>query len=185
MTPALPKLHFSHIGFMVHDIEQMIEFYTGQLGFALTDRGRLEVLPGKPAIAFLSRDPDEHHQIALVEGRPENAPGTLQQISFRVESLADLRALRTRLEAAGVARFLPMNHGNAWSLYFPDPEGNAIECFVPSPFHTAQPVTDPLDLSLSDPEILARTEARFRAAPDFQPRDSWRKAFEQRLTDGK
>ena len=112
-------------------------------------------------------------------------PDAQQQREFMHAILADLRALRARLEAAGVTRFLPMNHGNAWSLYFPDPEGNAIECFVPSPFHTAQPVTDPLDLSLSDPEILARTEARFRAAPDFQPRESWRKAFEQRLTDGK
>ncbi len=181
MTPPVPKIRFSHLGFLVRDMDRMIEFYTRQLGFALTDRGRLEILPGKPEIAFLSRDPEEHHQIALVEGRPPTGEGTLQQISFRLESLADLRALRARLEAAGVTRFLPLSHGNAWSVYFPDPEGNAIECFVPSPFHTRQPVADPFDLSLSDDEILAQTEARYRAAPDFQPRERWRAAFEQRL----
>ncbi len=181
MTSPIPKLHFSHLGFQVRDIDRMIEFYTGQLGFVLTDRGHLEVLPGKPQIAFLSRDPDEHHQIALVEGRPPTGEGTVNQISFRVDSLADLRALRARLEAAGVTRFLPLSHGNAWSVYFPDPEGNAIECFVPSPFHTRQPVADPLDLSLSDEEIVAQTEAKYRNSPDFQPRASWRAAFEKRL----
>lgn len=181
MTSPIPKLHFSHVGFLVRDIERMIEFYTGQLGFALTDRGPLEVLPGKPEIAFLSRDPDEHHQLALVEGRAATGEGTVNQISFRLESLADLRALRTRLEAGGVTRFLPLSHGNAWSIYFPDPEGNAVECFVPSPFHTRQPVADPLDLSLTDEEILAQTESRYRDAPDFQPRASWREAFEKRL----
>jgi catechol 2,3-dioxygenase-like lactoylglutathione lyase family enzyme len=181
MTAPIPKLSFSHVGFLVRDIERMIEFYTGQLGFALTDRGQLDMLPGKPEIAFLSRDPDEHHQLALVSGRPDSGEGTLNQISFRLECLADLRALRARLEASGVTRFLPMSHGNAWSLYFPDPEGNTIECFVPSPFHTRQPVTDPLDLSLPDEEILAQTESRHRNAPDFQPRASWRAAFEKRL----
>jgi catechol 2,3-dioxygenase-like lactoylglutathione lyase family enzyme len=181
MTNAVPKLRFSHVGFLVRDMDRMIAFYTEQLGLELTDRGRLEMLPGKPEIAFLSRDPEEHHQIALVEGRPPSGEGTLQQISFRLESLADLRALRARLEAAGVTRFLPLSHGNAWSIYFPDPEGNAIECFVPSPFHTRQPVADPLDLSLSDAEILSQTEARYRGAPDFQPRARWRDAFERRL----
>jgi catechol 2,3-dioxygenase-like lactoylglutathione lyase family enzyme len=181
MTAPVPRLRFSHVGFLVRDMDSMVEFYTRQLGFELTDRGRLLMLPGKPEIAFLSRDPDEHHQIALVEGRPPAGEGTLQQISFRLESLADLRALRARLEAAGVTRFLPLSHGNAWSIYFPDPEGNAVECFVPSPFHTRQPVGDPLDLSLSDAEILAQTESRYRDAPDFQPRARWRAAFEQRL----
>lgn len=181
MTIPLPKLEFSHVGFLVRDMDRMVEFYTGQLGLELTDRGRLEMLPGAPEIAFLSRDPDEHHQVALVSGRPPTGEGTLQQVSFRAGSLADLRALRARLEAGGVTRFLPLSHGNAWSLYFEDPEGNVIECFVPSPFHTRQPVGDPLDLSLSDDEILAQTEARYRDAPDFQPRARWREEFARRL----
>ena len=40
-----------------------------------------------------------------------------------------------------------MNHGNAWSLYFTDPEGNGLECFVDSPFHVTQPYADRLDLA--------------------------------------
>ena len=44
-----------------------------------------------------------------------------------------------RLAAAAVDSVIPVSHGNAWSLYFTDPEGNGLECFVDSPFHVAQP----------------------------------------------
>ncbi|MFQ5699690.1 MAG: VOC family protein [Myxococcota bacterium] len=178
---GIPDLRFSHVGFLVRDIDRMIDFYGRHLGMQLTDRGRLHALPGEPEIAFLSRDPEEHHQLALVSGRDPSQEGTLNQISYRVGRLQDLRDLRAGLEADGVTRLLPMSHGNAWSLYFPDPEQNTIECFLPTPFHTRQPVTDALDLSLSDDEILKRTEARYRGTPDFQPRAEWQAAFAARL----
>ncbi len=177
-----PNLRFSHIGFHVRDIERMLRFYTEQLGLAITDRGRLP-LPGRPEIVFLSRDPGEHHQIALIEGRRDapGEPGLLQQVSFEAGSLEDLRRLRTRLEKAGVTRFLPLSHGSAWSLYFPDPEDNGVECFVLSPWHVRQPVTDPLDLSRSDREILEETERICVQQKDFQPRSEWSRAFARRL----
>ena len=160
----------------------MVEFYTRFLGLQVTDRGPLPI-PGQPEIVFLSASPDEHHQVALVEGRNDGGieSGVVNQISFHVDSLDDLRALRTALEAEGVTRFLPLNHGAGWSLYFPDPEGNTIECFVSTPWHVRQPVADPLDLSLSDDEILRSTEAAYGPAPDFQPIESWREAFKRRL----
>ncbi len=181
MAPP-PKLRFSHLGIHVHDMEKMVQFYTKLLGMQVTDRGRLP-LPGNPEIVFLSRDPDEHHQIALVEGRKDGGieRGVINQISFCLETLSELRKLKTAAEKAGVTEFLPLSHGNAWSLYFPDPEGNAIECFVRSPWHVRQPVADAFDLSRSDEEILATTEARYKNAPDFQPRESWKKAFAKRL----
>ena len=178
----VPRVHFSHIGIHVHDIEVMTDFYTKLLGLEITDRGRLP-LPGEPQIVFLSADPDEHHQIALVEGRKDGGiqGGVVNQLSFHVGSLSELRAMKTAAEKAGVERFLPLNHGTGWSLYFPDPEGNGIECFVASPWHVRQPVVDPLDLSLSDEQILARTEADYRNAPDFQSIGTWRDSFAQRL----
>lgn len=36
------------------------------------------------------------------------------------------------MQSAGVA---PRNHGNAWSIYFADPEGNRIELYTPSPWY--------------------------------------------------
>ncbi|MBW2282307.1 MAG: VOC family protein [Deltaproteobacteria bacterium] len=181
MTPA-PRLRFSHIGIHVHDMKRMVEFYTGLLGLEETDRGKLP-LPGEPEIVFLSADPAEHHQIALVEGRRDGGieAGVVNQLSFHVENLAELRRVKQAAEARGVERFMPLSHGRGWSLYFPDPEGNGIECFVDTPWHVRQPVVDPLDLSLSDEEILRQTEETYRDTPDFEPMEDWRAALAKRI----
>jgi len=179
---SIPRTSFSHIGIHVHDIDVMVDFYTKLLGLEITDRGKLPI-PGNPQVVFLSDDPEEHHQIALVEGRRDGGieAGVVNQISFHVECLQDLRDMKAAAEKAGVTRFMPLSHGRGWSLYFPDPEGNGIECFVDTPWHVRQPVTDALDLSLSDEEILAQTEAAYRDTPDFQPMESWKKALAERL----
>lgn len=178
----LPRLRFSHIGFHVHDLDAMVEFYTRLLGLEVTDRGKLGI-PGNPQVAFLSSDPREHHQIALVEGRQDGGieRGVLNQISFSVESLAEMRRVKAAAQELGVKDFLPLNHGNAWSLYFSDPEGNAIEVFARSPWHVQQPVTDIFDFDDSDEEIARKTERRYADAPDFGPADAWRAAFADRL----
>jgi len=174
------KISFSHVGFHVRDLDTMVEFYTKHLGLQVTDRGKLAALPGEPGICFLSADPTEHHQIALVEGRGDEK-GMLNQVSFQVDSLQDLRDLDAEVGEAGVAFKFGLNHGNAWSLYFADPEGNMVECFVTSPWYTHQPVTDPLDLSLSDDAIHERTKEVYASDPDFQPIEQWQEAFAKRL----
>lgn len=179
-----PRVHFSHIGIHVRDMDTMVAFYTGLMGLVVTDRGPLAI-PGNPEIAFLSQDPEEHHQIALAEGRPDgpDAGPVLNQISFSVDGLAELRQMKAAAEAFGIDRILPMNHGNAWSIYFADPEGNPVEVFARSPWHVRQPVTDGLDLSRSDEEIVRATEASYAAAPDFGPARGWREAFARRLEE--
>ena len=179
-----PHIRFSHVGLYVHDMEVMVDFYTNLLGLVVTDRGRLPV-PGNPQIVFLSADPEEHHQIALAEGRRDGGieGGVVNQLSFHVGSLAELRAMGEAAEKAGATRLAPMSHGRGWSLYFADPEGNTIECFVDSPWHVRQPVVAPLDLSLSDQEILDQTEATYRDTPDFEPMQSWKKALARRLAE--
>lgn len=65
-----PGIVFSHIGLFVHDLRVMEDFYTRVLEFSVTDRGQLPGENGKPMdLVFISRDPDEHHQIVLVAGR--------------------------------------------------------------------------------------------------------------------
>ncbi len=174
------KVRFSHLGFHVRDLDTMVDFYCKHLGLQVTDRGPLTALPGQPEICFLSADPNEHHQVALVEGRGDEK-GMLNQVSFHVDSLEDLRELDSDLTKAGIEQKFGLNHGNAWSLYFMDPEGNMIECFVQSPWHTRQPVTDPLDIHLADEEIIEQTRKRYADEPDFQPIEEWRTAFARRL----
>lgn len=178
--PARPR--FSHIGFHVHDLDTMVAFYTRLLGLEVTDRGNLAI-PGNPQIAFLSSDPREHHQIALVEGRQDGGirGGVINQVSFSVESLEELRRVKAAAEELGVKDFLPLSHGNAWSIYFADPEGNPIEVFACSPWHVRQPVVDVFDFGESDEEIVAKTERRYADAPDFGPAEAWRAAFTERL----
>ena len=96
-------------------------------------------------------------------------------------SLDDLRVLRSKLVAAGVEGILPICHGNAWSLYFTDCEGNGVECFVDSPFHVAQPFAEGYELDRSDEEILEATRKLVESKPEYQPYEKWQKAFAKRL----
>lgn len=179
-----PRVRFSHIGIHVRDMDTMVDFYTRLLGLEVTDRGLLAI-PGNPEVTFLSQDPEEHHQIAFAAGRPDgpDAGPVLNQISFSVGSLAELRQMKAAAEALGIERILPLNHGNAWSIYFADPEGNPVEVFARSPWHVRQPVTDGLDLSRSDEEIVGSTEAVYSEAPDFGPARDWRESFARRLEE--
>ena len=181
MAPAHPSLRLGHVTLAVRDLDAMVGFYTDVLGFTVTNRG--EPAPGMGEMAFLSQDPGAHHQIVLVQ-TPEPPPRAFMladHLAFRTGSLDQLRAVGERLSAAGVDMVVPVSHGNAWSLYFTDPEGNGLECFVDSPFHVAQPYAGALDLSAGDAEIEATTRAEIESLPEFQPADDWRAALAERL----
>ena len=175
-----PRLSMGHSTLLARDLDRLIAFYTDVLGFEITNRG--EVGDGAE-LAFLSQDPDEHHQIAMVGGTPPPDPAFMMvdHLAFRTGSLDDLRALRPRLVAAGVADVMPICHGNAWSLYFTDPEGNGVEVFVDTPFHVAQPYLKGLAIDDDDAAIEAHTRAALADQPEFQPLADWRTGMEARL----
>lgn len=172
-----PRIAFSHIGLYVADMTTMVNFYTRVLGFSITDQARIRGAD----VVFLSRNPDEHHQIVLVPGRSPQGPSTINQISFRVVSLPELRRLHTQLVALDVSGINPTNHGGSWSVYFLDPEGNRIELFAQTPWYMP-PVSIPLDFALSDDEIYTVTQAMVRAAPGSMKRAEWRSRLQQRLS---
>jgi len=160
-------LSMSHIGLYVHDLLRMEDFYTRVLGFTVTDRGKVRGAD----IVFTSWDPKDHHQVALVSGRPKDlAFNHINQISFRVASVEDLQAIWARVKnEPGATDLRPMDHGNAWSLYFRDPEGNRLEVFCDTQWYIAQPCIEDLDLSLPAEQLRAKSEAFCRAAPGFKP----------------
>lgn len=177
-----PRLRLSHSTVAVKDLETMLAFYGDVLGFHVTNRGEV---PNGGEMAFISQDPSEHHQIVFVQ-----APTTEHQfvmadhMAFRTGSLDELREIGGRLAAAGVEQVIPIDHGNAWSLYFTDPEGNGLECFVDSPFHVAQPHADGLDLAATDDEIEHATRTKIEGLPEFQPLADWQAAFAAKLDAG-
>ena len=180
--PNSPRLSLSHTTLAVRDLDSMLEFYCGTLGFHVTNRG---TVGADGEMAFVSQDPGEHHQMVFVSGmpQPEHQFVMVDHLAFRTGSLDDLRALDARLDEAGVEGVIPINHGNAWSLYFNDPEGNGLECFVDSPFHVAQPFADALDLSAADATIEADTRAKIQDDSEFQPLADWQSAFRERLDE--
>jgi catechol 2,3-dioxygenase len=195
MTTAHPqiagrKLTLSHVGLSCFDLARMEDFYTRVLGMTVTDRG--EVGGGMATLVFLTTDPSEHHQLVLASGRTEGTvlegpvPGgsfgsIIFQLTFRLEDLPTLRRVQQKLIAEGNTNFVPLNHGNSWSIYTRDPEGNALELVVDSPWYVHQPNGEYLDLSLDDDEILRQTEALCRATGDWQPYEQWRADVARRI----
>lgn len=179
---SVPEFSFSHMGIFVTDPARMEDFYTRVLGFAVTDRGKLETPRGLVDLVFLSRDPRDHHQIVLASGRPADAGfNPINQISFRMGELAGLQEMHRRLRQEAVRELSPVSHGNAISLYFLDPEGNRIELFIDTPWYVEQPVRVPIDMALPEKELWAWAERDARARPGFRPVEEWRSALSAKL----
>ena len=62
-----------------------------------------------------------------------------------------------------------------------DPDGNRVELFVDTPWYITQPTREPLDLSLSDADLLAAVEAFARTQPGFRPRAEWSAEMRRRI----
>ena len=182
-----PRLRFSHFGMSVSDIPKMEAFYTKVLGFTVTDRGPIE---GGAELVFMSRNPDEHHQIVLVSGKPDNLPPNkadprfgpvINQISFAVDGLDELRMLHKKILADNIRIIMMANHGIAWSIYIADPEGNMLEFFVDSPWYMYQPCLEPLNLDQDDSALYQQTLEFCKNAPGFQSYAHWRLQIAQKM----
>ena len=169
-----PRL--SHVGLYVTDVPKMTDFYTRVLGFVVSDRAE----DGR--ITFLSRNPSDHHQVVLVRGRTTDATvAMVQQVSFNVGTLANVQRAFRKVSEAGCKVIDPRCHGNAWSVYFSDPEGNRIEMFCDTPWYVPQPLGFEIDLSKSEDELYRETEAICRAKPGFKPMEEWRAEISRKI----
>lgn len=163
-------LSWSHTVLQAKDMARMLAFYETMLGFEETDAGEI---PGGRRIHFMSQQPAEHHQIAFVDTRLDDGPpNSLAHIAFRVDAMAELRALIGRLEAAGLD-YRPTSHGNTWSVYFQDPEQNGVEVFCDTPYHVKQPQGQAWDVALPDADLHAWTLRTFKDEPEFGPREAY------------
>ena len=174
MQEAAPRL--SHVGLYVRDVPKMIDFYTKVLGFVVSDGAE----DGR--ITFLSRNPSDHHQVVLVRGRTTDSDvAMVQQVSFNVETLPNVQRAFRKVRAAGCENISPICHGNAWSVYFQDPEGNQIEMFCDTPWYVPQPLGFKIDLDKPEDELYGETEAYCRDKAGFMPMEEWRAEISKKI----
>jgi catechol-2,3-dioxygenase len=144
----------------------MRDFYTRMLGLTVTDED------DEFGIVFLSSRPDvEHHEMVLQRGR--TAPRGVRlshQISWRVDSLRALVEFHHRFRDEGVPVQQEVTHGNAFGIYFFDPEGNRNEVYLRIDRDVRQPFRKTLDLDQPLAEILAAAERLLTDdGPAYQP----------------
>ena len=140
-----------HVGPYCHDLGKMRDFYSRVLGLTISDEDL------QRGICFLSADPEaEHHELALVQTKNRAQKSQyVQQVSFKVKSLDDVRAFYHRLQDTGMKIDRTVTHGIACSVYFYDPEDNRVELYYTTPYKVRQPLGEPIDLDRPDEELMA------------------------------
>ena len=179
MNETMFRPRLSHLGFYVRDLDAQAEFYKRVFKFLETDRG---VSGAGDPIVFLTGDSSEHHQLVLTAGLPPEVSRTwLNQVSFRVGSLAELQTFHRWLGECDVTPSATVSHGNAWSIYFPDPEGNNVEVYASSEWYVPQPYRELVDLGRPTAELLAETWESVRTNGACQPMEEWAAHVDQQL----
>ena len=95
-------------------------------------------------------------QAVIAELETDDDAKVIQQISFIVNSVEDLKEYYLRLKEADVTIDRTVSHGNALGMYFFDPEGNRIEVFADIEMPNGRGYSGPIDLEKSKEELVAQ-----------------------------
>ena len=129
--PISPDVRIGHIHLKVSDIDRALLFYSGILGFSVTQRY------GTSAV-FLSAG-GYHHHIGLntweSKGGTPPPPHTtgLYHVAILYPTRRDLADALQRLNNAGVPLQGAADHGVSEALYLAYPDGNGIELYWDKP----------------------------------------------------
>ena len=150
----MPKVtSLGHLGFYVKDVERSVAFYRDILGLQVSDRSP------RGSVFMTAQDRlAEHHELLIAPGRQDGTANTIQQISFRCASLADVKDFYRLFMERKVPIQRIVTHGNTVSIYFEDPDGNTVEVYWPTRIDVPQPFGKPVDLTKSDEEIMAQVK---------------------------
>lgn len=130
-SPGLPFRigRIGHVVLRVTDLERSVAFYTGLLGFRVSDVYPDSMMPG--GMVFLRCNAD-HHGVALVGGASEPATGTeFHHMAFEVATLDEVVRARDHLRANGVPIDFEGRRraGCQVAVEFRDPDGHCLEIY--------------------------------------------------------
>lgn len=137
-TPSpVPILGLHHFAWRCRDCEETRHFYEDLLGLPLVHVIKAERVPSTgeycPYVHIFFQMRDGSH-IAFfdlgddVKAEPSpNTPAWVNHLALRVASIDDLKAVKARLEAAGVEVLGITDHHIIQSIYFFDPNGIRVE----------------------------------------------------------
>jgi catechol 2,3-dioxygenase-like lactoylglutathione lyase family enzyme len=150
---------FAHFVLRTSNLEEMRHWYRTVLN--------AEVVHDNGQLCFMTYD-EEHHRLALINVPGLHAPDAtswgLAHVAYSFKTLRQLLATYVRLRNEGILPVRPINHGPTVSLYYQDPDGNAVEFQVDafstkaeaaSYFQSAEFKENPIGVRI-DPEELVR-----------------------------
>ena len=131
MTSVHPQTSIGHVHLKVADLDRSIAFYSGVLGFAVTQRYGTQA-------AFLSAG-GYHHHIGLntwesLGGTPAPRGHTgLYHTAFLYPDRTELADALYRVVQAGITIDGAADHGVSEAIYVTDPDGNGVELYRDRP----------------------------------------------------
>ena len=146
---AVVSRGMNHIGLMTHDIDKTIDFYKNVLGFEPMAYYLRDLQPGHVRQVFFdlgngqSLEFLQAHNVSAIPdsvdvgineglGIGQELGVGLIHFAFNVESMEELEARKTDLEAAGYEVLGPLDLDWMQSIYFTDPNGLQMEfAFTP------------------------------------------------------
>ena len=147
-APNLQGVH--HVAYRCKDAKETVEFYHDVLGMDFQLAIAEDHVPSTGAhdpYMHIFLDAGNGNVLAFFElpqqpdmGRDENTPQWVQHIAFKVGSMDELLAAKTRAEAHGLDVLGPTHHGIFKSIYFFDPNGHRLElaCDIGTPDQYAE-----------------------------------------------
>lgn len=176
-SPIDPRVRIGHVHLKVAEIDRALAFYSGVLGFQVTQRY------GSQAV-FLAAGP-YHHHIALntweSAGGSSPAPRStgLYHLAILYPTRPQLADALRRVLKAGIALDGASDHGVSEALYLRDPDNNGVELYWDRPAELWPRTGDgqltmysrPLDLRGLLTEVESPSAAEAASPVDEGPKD--------------
>ena len=174
-TTTISPAKFAHIVLYTKKFKEMVDWYCNFLGASLTGASQ--------GLAFLTYD-EEHHRIAIIE-TPEykdRVPDTvgMAHFAYSYESLADMIHQYERLKSSSIMPVRTINHGPTTSMYYRDPDENAVEIQVDN-FQSVSDLNDwfstgafnrnPIGITFEFEELITRHKAGESEQSLLHPRE--------------